>query len=109
MLIQPRIHKGQTGYQVVAPLERAEGTKVLVNRGWIAKEKRLCRGLPGGCHGGGVAEESVETEYVCAGQRAGERGVLFLGCGGDGGVDWRSSGLDRGDGGAAFCGCDEEY
>ena len=59
MLIGPRIHEGQNGYQVVTPLERAGGggggggTKVLVNRGWIAKEKRLHRdrdpaGLPKG-------------------------------------------------------------
>ncbi|KAG0632795.1 SURF1 family protein [Tuber brumale] len=54
MLIGPRIYEGQNGYQVVTPLERAdEGSKVLVNRGWISKEKRLHKdrdpaGLPAG-------------------------------------------------------------
>ncbi|CUS14486.1 unnamed protein product [Tuber aestivum] len=54
MLIGPRVREGRDGYFVVTPLERAGGgSKVLVNRGWIAKGKRAHRdrwpeGLPGG-------------------------------------------------------------
>ena len=40
MLIGPRMREGEQGYMVVTPLERegGEGTKVLVNRGWISKK-----------------------------------------------------------------------
>jgi surfeit locus 1 family protein len=40
MLVGPRIREGENGFQVVTPLERENGSKVLVNRGWIAKPKR---------------------------------------------------------------------
>ena len=40
MLIGPRLRDGADGYLVITPLERDGGTKILVNRGWIAKEKR---------------------------------------------------------------------
>ncbi|KXL50372.1 hypothetical protein M433DRAFT_30743, partial [Acidomyces richmondensis BFW] len=47
MLIGPRLHDGEDGYLVVTPLDRseefpdlkAENTSVLVNRGWIPKNK----------------------------------------------------------------------
>lgn len=53
MLIGPRMRDGKEGYLVVTPLERAgEGTTVLVNRGWIAREKKSQKsrleGLPAG-------------------------------------------------------------
>lgn len=39
MLIGPRMYDGKEGYLVITPLERgADGTTVLVNRGWIAKK-----------------------------------------------------------------------
>ena len=41
MLIGPRIHDGKDGYLVVTPLERGDGAStVLVNRGWISKDKK---------------------------------------------------------------------
>ncbi|KAI9835402.1 MAG: hypothetical protein M1819_002320 [Sarea resinae] len=41
MLVGPRMHDGNDGYLVVTPLEReGEGTTVLINRGWIPKERR---------------------------------------------------------------------
>ncbi|KAK9472595.1 SURF1 family-domain-containing protein [Dipodascopsis tothii] len=50
MLIGPRSLEGEDGYQVVTPLERENGSTLLVNRGWIAKKvaektKRI-EGLP---------------------------------------------------------------
>ena len=52
MLIGPRIRDGVNGYLVVTPLERGDGSKILVSRGWITKdlekqEDRLA-GLPQG-------------------------------------------------------------
>ncbi|KAL9126590.1 MAG: hypothetical protein Q9217_004382 [Psora testacea] len=39
MLIGPRIRDGNDGYLVVTPLEReGDGSKILVNRGWIPKK-----------------------------------------------------------------------
>lgn len=37
MLIGPRMRDGEQGFMVVTPLERADGSTVLVNRGWIPK------------------------------------------------------------------------
>ncbi|KAJ1928740.1 surf-like protein [Tieghemiomyces parasiticus] len=39
MLIGPRPNDGENGFMVVTPLEREDGTKVLVKRGWIPKAK----------------------------------------------------------------------
>lgn len=39
MLIGPRLHDGKDGYLVITPLEREDGSTILVNRGWIAKAK----------------------------------------------------------------------
>lgn len=40
MLVGPRVHDGENGFQVVTPLERSGGVKILVNRGWISKKMR---------------------------------------------------------------------
>lgn len=40
MLIGPRMRDGEQGFMVVTPLERADGSTVLVNRGWIPKRLR---------------------------------------------------------------------
>ena len=53
MLIGPRIHDGNDGYLVVTPLERefegsAGKTKILVCRGWIAKDKAAKQSRPDG-------------------------------------------------------------
>jgi surfeit locus 1 family protein len=41
MLIGPRLHDGNDGYLVITPLERGEGAStILVNRGWISREKQ---------------------------------------------------------------------
>lgn len=41
MLIGPRTQDGKDGFMVVTPLERKDGSTILVNRGWISKEKML--------------------------------------------------------------------
>jgi surfeit locus 1 family protein len=40
MLIGPRTMDGKDGFMVVTPLERENGSTILVNRGWISKEKK---------------------------------------------------------------------
>ncbi|KAF3765083.1 putative Shy1, mitochondrial inner membrane protein [Cryphonectria parasitica EP155] len=53
MLIGPRMRDGEQGYMVVTPLEREDGSTVLVNRGWISKRlgdrrKRARESMPQG-------------------------------------------------------------
>jgi surfeit locus 1 family protein len=36
----PRVHKGQAGLHVLTPLRLTSGALVLVNRGWVPKERR---------------------------------------------------------------------
>lgn len=38
LLLGPRTHDGADGYHVITPLQRKDGCKILVARGWIAKE-----------------------------------------------------------------------
>jgi surfeit locus 1 family protein len=40
MLVGPRICDGENEFQVVTPLERPSGDKILVNRGWISKKMK---------------------------------------------------------------------
>ncbi|KAL1959601.1 hypothetical protein VTO42DRAFT_1636 [Malbranchea cinnamomea] len=40
MLIGPRMREGKDGYWVITPLERDGASTVLVNRGWISKDKK---------------------------------------------------------------------
>lgn len=41
MLIGPRVQDGKDGFMVITPLERDGGkSKILVNRGWIGKDKK---------------------------------------------------------------------
>jgi len=53
MLIGPRLHDGENGYLVMTPLERdsgveggEKGSKILVCRGWVSKEKILQKDRP---------------------------------------------------------------
>lgn len=40
MLIGPRLHDGNDGFLVVTPLERKDGSTILVSRGWISRDKK---------------------------------------------------------------------
>lgn len=68
MLIGPRLHDGKDGYLVVTPLERTEessgkGTAtILVNRGWISKEKAAKVTRPYGLPTGEVVVEGLLRE-----------------------------------------------
>lgn len=39
ILLGPRVYDGQNGYHLVEPLIRRDGTTILVDRGFIAKER----------------------------------------------------------------------
>ena len=44
MLVGPRMHDGTDGFFVITPLERPKGeSTILVNRGWISRDKRFQR------------------------------------------------------------------
>jgi surfeit locus 1 family protein len=63
MLIGPRMHDGHDGYLVITPLEReGEGTTVLVNRGWIPKDRKAQKSRPLGVEGGEVVVEGLLRE-----------------------------------------------
>ena len=40
MFLAARTHDRRVGYQVITPFERADGTAVLVNRGWVPLESK---------------------------------------------------------------------
>ena len=62
MLIGPRMRDGTDGYMVVTPLERENGTTILVNRGWIDKKHRDKRTRPDGLPTGEVIVEGLLRE-----------------------------------------------
>lgn len=63
MLIGPRIHDGNNGYLVVTPLEReGQGSKILVNRGWIPKRLARQADRKGGIPLGPVTVEGLLRE-----------------------------------------------
>lgn len=58
MLVGPRMHEGKEGYYVVTPLERKDGSKLLIFRGWISKEfgpQYTRRDIPGALPTGKVS------------------------------------------------------
>lgn len=40
VLVGPRVHNGKGGYHLITPLETSQGSRLLVNRGFVPKEKR---------------------------------------------------------------------
>ena len=62
MLIGPRVRDGKDGYMVVTPLERENGTTILVNRGWIDKAHRDQRTRPDSLPKGLVTVEGLLRE-----------------------------------------------
>ncbi|KAF8476244.1 surfeit 1 [Kalaharituber pfeilii] len=61
MLLGPRIHEGENGFQVITPLDRPNGAStILVNRGWIPKAKMRQEDRdPGGLPRGEVTVEGL--------------------------------------------------
>jgi surfeit locus 1 family protein len=60
MLVGPRLRDGKDGFYVITPLERDDGAStVLVNRGWIPKEKQNQRDRPEGVPTGEVTIEGL--------------------------------------------------
>lgn len=63
MLIGPRVRDGQSGFMVVTPLEREDGSStVLVNRGWINKKFQDQKTRPAGLPTGLVTVEGLLRE-----------------------------------------------
>ncbi|KAG5924205.1 hypothetical protein E4U61_001344 [Claviceps capensis] len=62
MLLGPRIREGKDGYIVMTPLERENGSKILVSRGWIDKKHRSQDSRPDGLPGGVVTVEGLLRE-----------------------------------------------
>jgi surfeit locus 1 family protein len=40
MFVGPRMHDGKEGYLLITPLERTDGSKLLICRGWISKQSK---------------------------------------------------------------------
>ena len=62
MLIGPRMRDGTDGYMVITPLERENGTTILVNRGWIDKKHRAQGSRPDSLPRGEVTVEGLLRE-----------------------------------------------
>jgi surfeit locus 1 family protein len=54
-----RVHDGIVGYQIVTPLERADGGAVLVNRGFVPADRRDPASRAAGQVGGTVTVEGI--------------------------------------------------
>ncbi|GAO52539.1 SURF1-domain-containing protein [Saitoella complicata NRRL Y-17804] len=59
MLIGPRQWNGETGFHVITPFQRDDGTRVLVNRGWIPRARGDKSTRPKGLVGGEVVIEGL--------------------------------------------------
>jgi surfeit locus 1 family protein len=59
MLIGPRIREGKDGYLVVTPLERQDGSTLLVSRGWIEKKFKRQADRPDGL---GLVKGEIRVE-----------------------------------------------
>jgi len=62
MLVGPRMRNGEDGYMVITPLERKDGSTILVNRGWINKKHRNQRTRPDSLVKGEVTIEGLLRE-----------------------------------------------
>lgn len=62
MLVGPRMRNGEDGYMVVTPLERKDGSTILVNRGWISKKHRSQKTRPDSLVKGEVTIEGLLRE-----------------------------------------------
>ncbi|KAG5974084.1 hypothetical protein E4U58_003684 [Claviceps cyperi] len=62
MLLGPRIRDGKDGYIVMTPLERENGSTILVSRGWIDKKHRSQVSRPDGLPRGVVTVEGLLRE-----------------------------------------------
>ncbi|KAL7919525.1 SURF1 family domain-containing protein [Trichoderma austrokoningii] len=62
MLVGPRMRNGEDGYMVITPLERKDGSTILVNRGWISKKHRSQRTRPDSLVTGEVTIEGLLRE-----------------------------------------------
>lgn len=62
MLVGPRMRDGQDGFMVITPLERKDGSTILVNRGWISKKHRSQRTRPDSLVQGTVTVQGLLRE-----------------------------------------------
>jgi len=62
ILVGPRVHDGENGYSVITPLERKDGSKILISRGWISKDKLQQSSRPLGVPTGEVVIEGLLRE-----------------------------------------------
>jgi surfeit locus 1 family protein len=68
-----KVHRGRAGYHVVQPLRLADGSHVLVNRGWVAADPRRERLPEVRTPAGEAAVEGVRLERFPRAMSAGPR------------------------------------